>query len=100
MKGQEQPRTVTPHGRSRSEARRKRVGGAGAWYRPWGGPYQVWRRCGLLWWALVFLIIAIIAAIFGFGGIAAAAATVAKILFFIFLAIFVISLIAALVRRA
>lgn len=52
----------------------------------------------ILGWALVFLILAIIAAIFGFGVLAAASAGIAKILFYIFIAIFVISLIAHLVR--
>lgn len=46
----------------------------------------------MLYWAVVFFIIALIAAVFGFGGIAAASAGVAKILFFIFLIGFVISL--------
>ena len=37
----------------------------------------------MLYWAVVFLIVAIIAGILGFGGIAAAAAGMAKILFYI-----------------
>ncbi|MCC6425462.1 MAG: DUF1328 domain-containing protein [Phycisphaerales bacterium] len=53
----------------------------------------------MLYWALVFFIIAIVAAIFGFGGIAAGAVSIAKILFFIFLVLFVVSLILGLVRR-
>jgi uncharacterized membrane protein YtjA (UPF0391 family) len=53
----------------------------------------------MLYWALVFLVIALIAALFGFGVIASAAAGVAKILFFIFLVVFVISLIMGLSRR-
>ena len=52
----------------------------------------------MLSWALTFLVIAIMAAIFGFGGIAGTAAGIAQILFYIFLAIFIISLIAGLVR--
>jgi uncharacterized membrane protein YtjA (UPF0391 family) len=47
----------------------------------------------MLYWAVVFLIIAIVAAVFGFGGIAAAATGIAKILFFIFIVIFLITLI-------
>ena len=39
----------------------------------------------MLYWAIVFFVIAIVAAIFGFGGIAAGAAGIAKILFVIFL---------------
>ncbi len=53
----------------------------------------------MLYWALVFLVIAIIAALFGFGLIASAAAGIAKILFFIFLVVFIISLIFGLSRR-
>ena len=53
----------------------------------------------MLYWALVFLIVAIIAAIFGFGGVAVAAAGIAKLLFFIFLVVFVITLITGLTRR-
>jgi uncharacterized membrane protein YtjA (UPF0391 family) len=50
----------------------------------------------MLWWALIFLIIAGVAALFGFTGIAAAAAGVAKILFIIFLVIFLVFLVLAL----
>jgi len=54
----------------------------------------------MLHWALVFFIVAIVAAIFGFGGIASASAGIAQILFFIFLALFVVTLLARLLRRA
>jgi uncharacterized membrane protein YtjA (UPF0391 family) len=57
------------------------------------------RRSLMLYYALVFFIIAIIAAAFGFGGIAAGAASIAKLLFFIFLVIFIVTLIMGLVRR-
>lgn len=50
----------------------------------------------MLYYAVVFFVIAIIAAVLGFGGIAAGAAGIAKILFFVFL---VLALIAFL-RRA
>jgi uncharacterized membrane protein YtjA (UPF0391 family) len=53
----------------------------------------------MLYWALVFFVVALVAAFFGFGGIAAASAGIAKILFFIFLVLFVVSLIAGLVSR-
>ena len=53
----------------------------------------------MLYWALVFLLIAILAAVFGFGGISLMAAGVAKILFFLFLVLFVISLIVHVTRR-
>jgi len=45
----------------------------------------------MIYWALMFLLVAVIAAIFGFTGIAVAAAGIAKLLFFIFLALFVIT---------
>lgn len=53
----------------------------------------------MLYWAVVFLIIAIVAAIFGFGGIAVAATGIAKLLFFIFIVIFLITLIFGFSRR-
>jgi uncharacterized membrane protein YtjA (UPF0391 family) len=53
----------------------------------------------MLYYALVFFIVAIVAAVFGFGGIAAGAASIAKILFFIFLIMFVVSAIVGVSRR-
>ena len=53
----------------------------------------------MLYYALIFFIIAIVAAVFGFGGIAAGAASIAKLLFFIFLVIFVVMLVMGLIRR-
>jgi uncharacterized membrane protein YtjA (UPF0391 family) len=47
----------------------------------------------MLWYTIVFLIIAIVAAIFGFGGIATAATGIARVLFFVFLVLFIVSLI-------
>jgi len=54
----------------------------------------------MLYWAVVFFVVALIAAALGFGGIAGASAGIAQILFFIFLAFLVISLIAGVLRRA
>jgi uncharacterized membrane protein YtjA (UPF0391 family) len=54
----------------------------------------------MLYWALMFLVIALIAAFLGFTGVAILAGGVAKILFFIFIVLFVVSLIAHLARRA
>ena len=48
----------------------------------------------MLYWALVFFIVAIIAGILGFGVIAGAATDVARVLFFVFLVLLVVSLIA------
>lgn len=53
----------------------------------------------MLYYALIFLVVALVAALFGFGGVAVAAAGIAKILFFIFLVFFVVSLIMHLGRR-
>jgi len=53
----------------------------------------------MLYWALVFFIIAIIAAFFGFGGVASTAASIAQILFFLFLVIFVIALVMGVAGR-
>lgn len=53
----------------------------------------------MLYWALVFFLVAIIAAFFGFGGITSAALGIAKILFFVFLVLFVVSLVIGLKGR-
>ncbi len=53
----------------------------------------------MLYWTLVFLVIAMVAALFGFSGIYLAAAGIAKILFFIFLVLFVVSLLAGGLNR-
>jgi uncharacterized membrane protein YtjA (UPF0391 family) len=47
----------------------------------------------MLYYAVVFLIIAIIAGFFGFFGVAGLAASIAKILFVIFIILFILSLI-------
>ena len=54
----------------------------------------------MLYWALVFLVVALIAGVLGFTGIAVAAAGIAKLLFVVFLVLFLISLIAHLGRDA
>lgn len=53
----------------------------------------------MLYYAVVFLVIALVAALLGFTGIAAGAVEIAKILFFVFLLLFVVSLIMGLRRR-
>jgi uncharacterized membrane protein YtjA (UPF0391 family) len=42
----------------------------------------------MLYWTLIFLVVALVAGLFGFGGIASASAGIAKILFAIFLVLF------------
>jgi uncharacterized membrane protein YtjA (UPF0391 family) len=53
----------------------------------------------LLHYALVFLIVALVAAAIGFGGVAGVAMEGARLLFWVFIILFVISLVAGLVRR-
>ena len=53
----------------------------------------------MLYWALVFLVVALVAALFGFTGIELAAAGIAKILFFVFLILFLVSLVFHTSRR-
>ncbi len=53
----------------------------------------------MLYWSIVFLVIAIVAAAFGFGVIGSMAYTAAKVLFFIFVVLFVLSLLGGIARR-
>jgi uncharacterized membrane protein YtjA (UPF0391 family) len=76
------------HGHRPTKQTHRRFGSAGN-----GGEKK------MLYWALVFLIIAIIAGFLGFGGVAVAAAGIAKILFFVFLVIFVVALISGVAAR-
>lgn len=54
----------------------------------------------MLYYALVFLVVALIAGVLGFGGIAGASAGIAKILFGIFIILFLISLAMQVLRQA
>jgi uncharacterized membrane protein YtjA (UPF0391 family) len=53
----------------------------------------------MLYYAIVFFVIALVAALFGFGGIAAGAAGIAKILFFAFLIIAIVTFLMSLARK-
>jgi uncharacterized membrane protein YtjA (UPF0391 family) len=53
----------------------------------------------MLYYAIVFLIIALIAGAFGFFGVAGLAASIAKILFIVFIVLFIASLIFGRHRR-
>ena len=53
----------------------------------------------MLYYALLFFIIAVIAAVLGFGGVAVAFAGIAKLLFIIFIVLFLVSLVMHLGRR-
>jgi uncharacterized membrane protein YtjA (UPF0391 family) len=54
----------------------------------------------MLYYALIFFLIAIVAAVFGFGRISAASAGIAQILFFLFLVVFLVTLVIGVARRA
>ena len=53
----------------------------------------------LLYYAVVFLIVAVVAAFFGFGGVAGTAMDGARILFWVAIVLFVISVVAGFIRR-
>ena len=54
----------------------------------------------LLHYAIIFLVVALVAAAVGFGGVAGVAMEGARLLFWVFIVLFVISLVAGLVRRS
>ena len=47
----------------------------------------------MLYWALVFLVVAIVAGVLGFGAIAGTSLAIAKVLFWVFLILFLVSLV-------
>lgn len=53
----------------------------------------------LIYWAVIFLIIALVAAFFGFGGVAGVSTEGARILFWVAIVLVVISFIAGMMRR-
>ena len=53
----------------------------------------------MLYWAVIFFVIAIVAGLFGFGAIASTSAGFAQILFFVFVVFCVIALLLRLVPR-
>lgn len=55
---------------------------------------------GWLIWAIIFLIVAIVAGIFGFGLISGVSFTIAKWLAIIFIVLFVIAVIAHVIKKA
>lgn len=54
----------------------------------------------MLYWALVYLVVAFVAGLLGFTGMAATAVGIAKLLFVVFGLMFVIMLVASLAGRA
>lgn len=53
----------------------------------------------LLYWAVIFLIIALVAAFFGFGGVAGVATEGAKMLFWVAIILVILSFVGGLLRR-
>jgi uncharacterized membrane protein YtjA (UPF0391 family) len=53
----------------------------------------------LLYWAVVFLVVALVAAVLGFGGVAGTAMAGAQMLFWVAIVLFIISVIAGLLGR-
>jgi uncharacterized membrane protein YtjA (UPF0391 family) len=53
----------------------------------------------LLYYAIVFLVVAIVSAALGFGGVAGTAMEGARLLFWVALVLFVVSAVVGLVRR-
>ena len=51
----------------------------------------------MLYWALLFLIVAIIAGVFGFGLVAGTSYAIAKVLFFVFLVVFLVTFVMGLI---
>lgn len=54
----------------------------------------------LLYWAIVFLVVALIAAFLGFGGVAGVATKGARVLFWVAIILLVLSFIGGLLRRS
>ena len=54
----------------------------------------------MLYYALVFLVVALVSAFLGFGGVAGTAMEGARLLFWVAIVLFVVSLIAGAIRRA
>ena len=53
----------------------------------------------MLYWSIVFFVLALVAAVLGFGGLAMEAAWIGKVLFFVFLVLFVLSTLLGKPRR-
>jgi|GEM_PF-1396819 len=53
----------------------------------------------IIYYALMFLVVAVIAAVFGFGGVAGAAMNGAQMLFGVAIVLFVVSAVGGMIRR-
>jgi uncharacterized membrane protein YtjA (UPF0391 family) len=54
----------------------------------------------LLYYAVVFLVVAIVAAVLGFGGVAGTAMEGARVLFWVAIILFVVAAVAGVLRRS
>lgn len=54
----------------------------------------------LLYWAIVFLVVALVAGFLGFGGVAGVAVEGARMLFWLAVVLLIISVVVSLIRRA
>ncbi len=54
----------------------------------------------LLYYAIVFLIVAVVAAALGFGGVAGTAMEGARLIFWVAIVLFIVAIVANFVRRA
>lgn len=54
----------------------------------------------LLHWAVIFLVVALVAALLCFGGVAGTAMGAAQMLFWVAIVLFVVTVVASLIRRA
>ncbi len=54
----------------------------------------------MLYYAVIFLVIALVAALFGFGGVAAGAVAIGKMLFIVFAVMALATFIYSLIRKA
>lgn len=52
----------------------------------------------MLYWSVIFFMIALVAGLFGFGGIATTSVGIAQVLFYLFLFIFILSVVIHLIR--
>jgi uncharacterized membrane protein YtjA (UPF0391 family) len=53
----------------------------------------------LLYWAMVFLVVALVAAVLGFGGVAGVAMEDARLLFWVAIVLFIVALVGGHMRR-
>jgi uncharacterized membrane protein YtjA (UPF0391 family) len=53
----------------------------------------------LLYWAVVFLVVALVAAVLGFGGVAGVAMEGARLLFWVAIVLFIVALVGGLTKR-